>query len=93
MTRTFLTSPSRRIQATFWPLRSSPWWMRSSASRPRNGDASRLVTWAWSGAPSTYVGAGIDSMIVRNSGSRSGESGMPPFSGISSEARPTLAEA
>ena len=82
MTRTFLTSPSRRIHATFWPLRSSPWWMRSSASRPRNGDASRLVTWAWSGAPSTYVGAGIVSRIVRNSGSRSGESGMPPFSGF-----------
>ncbi len=67
--------------------------MRSSASRPRKADASRLVTWAWSGAPSTYVGAGIVSMIVLNIGSRSGLSGIPPFSGISSEARPVLAEA
>ena len=59
---------------------------------PRNGEASRLVTWACSGAPSSYVGAGIVSRMVRNSGSRSGESGMPPFSGCSSDARPALAD-
>ena len=35
--------------------------------------------------------AGIVSRIVRNSGSRSGESGMPPFSGMSVLARPALA--
>ena len=67
--------------------------MRSSASRPRNGEASRLVTWAWSGAPSSYVGAGMVSTIVRNSGSRSGESGIPPSAGTSREARPAFAEA
>ena len=27
VTRTFLTSPSRRIHATFWPLRRVPWWI------------------------------------------------------------------
>ncbi len=85
--------PSRRSHATFWPLRSVPWWTRTSASRPRNGEASRLVTWACSGAPSSYVGAGIVSRIVRKSGSRSGESGRVPLAGASSEARPALAEA
>ncbi len=93
VTRTFCLEPSRFIQATVWPLLSSPWWMRSRASRPRNGEASRLVTWACSGAPSAYVGAGMVSTIVRNSGSRSGESGIPPLSGTSSEARPAFADA
>ena len=89
---TFLTVPSRLIQATLLALAAGvPSWTRTSARRPRNGEASRLVTWACSGAPSVYVGAGIVSRIVRNSGSRSGESGMPPFSGISSDARPALA--
>ena len=45
--------------------------------------ASRLVTCACSGAPSSYAGAGMVSRMVRNSGSRSGESGRPPFSGSS----------
>ena len=93
MILTFLTVPSRFIHATVWPFFRSPSWTRTSASRPRNGEASRLVTCACSGAPSAYVGAGIVSRIVRNSGSRSGESGMPPFSGISREARPAFAEA
>ena len=63
------------IQATVWPFFRVPSWTRTSARRPRNGEASRLVTWACSGAPSVYVGAGIVSRIVLNSGSRSGESG------------------
>ena len=71
-----LLRPVAPSQATFWPLRMVPWWTRHSASRPRNGDASRFVTWAWSGAPSTYSGAGTVSMMVRNSGSRSGASGI-----------------
>ncbi len=49
---TFLTSPLRRIQATVWPFLRMPSWIRTRARRPRNGDASRLVTWACSGAPS-----------------------------------------
>ena len=36
--------------------------MRHSARRPRYGEASRLVTCACSGAPSSYVGAGIVSL-------------------------------
>ena len=90
---TFWVVPSRFIQATVWPFFSSPSWTRTSASRPRNGLASRLVTWAWSGAPSVYCGAGIVSMIVLKSGSRSSLSGRPPFSGISTDARPAFADA
>ena len=88
---TFCLLPSVFIQATFWFFFISPWRTRHSASRPRNGLASRLVTCAWSGAPSSYTGAGMVSRIVLNSGSRSGESGMPPFSGSSREARPARA--
>ena len=40
-----------------------------------------------------YVGAGIVSRIVRNSGSRSVPSGSCPFSGFSSDAIPALPEA
>ena len=90
---TFLTEPSRFIQATFWPFFRVPLWMRSSASRPRNGEASRLVTWACSGAPSSYVGAGMVSRIVLNSGSRSAPSGSSPFSGCSRLATPARPEA
>ena len=50
---TFLTVPSWVHQATCWPLLSSPFLMRSSARRPRNGEASRLVTWACSGISSS----------------------------------------
>ena len=53
VTRALCTSPSRRTHATVCPLRSVPAWMRSSASLPRNGDASRFVTCAWSGASSS----------------------------------------
>ena len=77
-----------------WPFFRLPWWMRSSARRPRNGDASRLVTCACSGAPSTYVGAGMVSMIVRTSGSRSVLSaGSVPSSGLVRLATPALPEA
>ena len=90
--RTFLTRAVALHPGHVLALACSvPWWTRTSASRPRNGEASRLVTWACSGAPSSYVGAGIVSRIVLNSGSRSGESGRPPFSGTSSDARPALA--
>ena len=91
--RTFLTSPSRRIQATVWPFFSVPWCTRTSASRPRNGEASRLVTWACSGAPSSYVGAGIVSRIVLNSGSRLSPSGIEAFSGAVRLAMPARPEA
>ena len=52
-----------------------------------------MVTCACSGAPSVYSGAGTDSMIVWNSGTRLSLSGMPPSVGCSSDARPALAEA
>lgn len=45
--------PSRLHQATAWLRFSSPATIRHSASRPRYGEESRLVTWACSGAPST----------------------------------------
>ena len=88
---TFCLVPSVFIQATFWLFLSSPSRTRTSASRPRNGEASRLVTWACSGAPGVYVGAGIVSRMVRKSGSRSGESGISPSPGISMDARPARA--
>ena len=88
-----LIEPSRRHQATCWPLRIVPLWTRSSASRPRKFEASRLVTCAWSGASESYEGAGIVVMIVRNSASRSSSSGRPPSAGRVSDARPALAEA
>ena len=66
------------IQATCWPLRMVPWWTRNRASRPRYSEASRLVTWACSGASSSYDGAGMASRMVAKSGSRSGPSGWPP---------------
>ncbi len=81
--RTFLVSPSRFIHATVWPFFRVPSCTRTSASRPRNGEESRLVTCACSGAPSVYVGAGIVSRIVWKSGSRSGESGSSPLAGWS----------
>ena len=80
---TFLTVAVALHPRDLLALAQVPWWTRTSASRPRNGEASRLVTCACSGAPSTYVGAGIVSRIVWNSGSRSGPSGRPPFSGCS----------
>ena len=46
--RTFLSSPLARAQATVWPFLRVPLKMRSRARRPRNGEASRLVTCAWS---------------------------------------------
>ena len=42
-----------RTQATVWPFLIVPLKTRSSARRPRNGDASRFVTSACSGASSS----------------------------------------
>ena len=44
-------APSARHHAIGAPLRSVPWRMRQSASRPTYGDASRFVTSACSGWP------------------------------------------
>ena len=49
---TFCWLPSLFIQATVWFFFSVPSCTRTSASRPRNGLASRLVTCACSGLPS-----------------------------------------
>ena len=49
---TFCCEPSRFIQATVWFFRRVPSCTRTSASRPRNGLASRLVTCACRGLPS-----------------------------------------
>ena len=46
--RTLFRVPSCRAQATVWPFFRVPLKMRSRARRPRNGEASRLVTWACS---------------------------------------------
>ena len=53
------TEPSCLHQATRWPFRISPSRTRHRAIRPRNGEASRLVTCACSGAPSLNMGAGM----------------------------------
>ncbi len=45
--------PSARHQAICWPRRIVPWRTRQSASRPTYGDASRFVTSACSGWPSS----------------------------------------
>ena len=50
------TVPSGLIQATCWPLRIVPSITRHMPIRPRNGEASMLVTCACSGAPGVYVG-------------------------------------
>ena len=50
--RTLVIVPSWRHQATVWPRFMVPSTMRHRASRPRYGEASRLVTCACSGAPS-----------------------------------------
>ena len=90
--RTRWVLPSVRHQATVWPLLIVPWRTRHSASRPRNGEASRLVTWAWSGGPP--AGAGMVSSSVRNSGSRLLlSSGTAPSAGWVSEAMPSRAQA
>ena len=53
LTLTFSIVPSARHQATWAPLTIVPWRTRHSARRPRYGDASRLVTSACSGWPSS----------------------------------------
>ena len=79
---TFSTVPSRFIHATWEPFLRVPSLTRTSARRPRNGEASRLVTWACSGAPSVYSGAGTASMIVWNSGIRFSLSGSAAVLGL-----------
>ena len=66
--RTSSMVPSARHHATVWPLRIVPWRTRHSARRPTYGDASRLVTSAWNGWPSSYSGAGMCSSSSSNSG-------------------------
>ena len=70
VTRAVCDVPSARHQATCAPLRSVPWWMRSSASRPTYGFASRFVTSACSGCSGSYDGGGIVASSVSNSGSQ-----------------------
>ena len=50
--------PSMRHHATCSPLRTRPLRTRHSASRPRYGDASRLVTSAWNGMTLVVLGRG-----------------------------------
>ena len=56
VTRAFEIVPSARHHAICAPLRSVPWRMRQSASRPTYGSASRFVTSACSGCSGSYVG-------------------------------------
>ena len=51
--------PSAWHQATGWPFLIVPLRTRQIARRPTYGEASRLVTCACSGWPSSYSGAGI----------------------------------
>ncbi len=69
--------PSTRHRSTLSPRLSTPLRMRQSARRPRYGEASRLVTSACRGWPSSYEGGGTVLKSVSNSGSRSspGKSG------------------
>ncbi len=92
--RTLEMEPSRLIQATVWPFFSSPCSTRSSAIRPRKLSASRLVTCAWSGAASSYWGAGtVSSRVVKNGSRLSLSAGTVPSSGLVSEATPSRAQA
>ncbi len=94
VTRTLDMVPSRLIHVTVWPLRSSPCSTRQSAIRPRKLSASRLVTWACSGAASSYSGAGTVDRIVEKNGSRlSLSAGTVPSSGLVSDATPSRAQA
>ncbi|MDP9613271.1 hypothetical protein JOF35_005609 [Streptomyces demainii] len=92
--RTLETVPSRLIHATVCPFFSSPCSTLSSAIRPRKLSASRLVTWAWSGAVASYSGAGTVCRRVEKNGSRlSLSAGTVPSSGLVSEATPSRAQA
>ena len=63
--------PSTRQRITVSPRLSTPLRTRQSASRPRYGEASRFVTSACSGWPSSYEGGGTVVKSISNSGSRS----------------------
>jgi hypothetical protein len=90
---TVLVLPSRRHQATCCPLRMPVVDTQQCETTQEGLEASRLVTCAWSGASSSYVGAGIVSKMVRKSGSRLSPSGSVPSPGASSAAMPALPEA
>ena len=92
--RTLDIVPSRRIQVTVWPLRSSPCRTRHSAIRPRKLSASRLVTCACSGADSSYSGAGtVERMVLKNGSRLVLSCGTVPSCGLVSEATPSRAQA
>ncbi len=78
--------PSARHHAICWPFLIVPLRTRQIASRPTYGEASRFVTWAWSGWPSSYSGAGIVSSSVSISGCS-----VVPGSVVVSEAQPARA--
>ena len=78
--------PSALHHAIVLPLRMMPLWMRQIARRPTNSEASRFVTWACSGMPAMYFGAGIVSTSRSSSGLR-----FSPGWSMSSVAVPALA--
>ena len=92
-TLTRSVEPSVLIQVTDCPFLITPSLTRQRASRPRNGDESKFVTCACSGAPSWYSGAGIAEKIVSNKTSKFSLFGMPPSAGRSRDALPALADA
>ncbi|WP_423202069.1 hypothetical protein, partial [Mycobacterium intracellulare] len=67
--------------------------MRIRASRPRNADASRLVTSACSGASGSPDGAGMCSISTSKSGSRFSPAGTSPSAGCSVLAMPARPDA
>ena len=86
----FSVVPSARHQATVSPLCRCPFTMRHSATRPRYGDESRLVTSACNGASGSNSGAGMRSISRSSSGLRVAPSGRPaPSAGRSSDALPS----
>ncbi len=91
LTRVIL--PPSCIHPTCWPRRITPARIRHSASRPRNGVASRLVTCACRGAFTSSAGGGTVSAMTSNSDSRPGSSGTSPSAGRVRLARPTRPEA
>ena len=90
---TFLTEPSRRIQATFWPLLQGA---LVDADQREPAEERRGVEVGDVGLQRRALGvdgAGMVSRIVLNSGSRSVPSGMVPFSGCTRLAMPARPEA
>ena len=92
MILTFCSEPSRRSHATVLALASAcprgPGTARAGRGTVRRRGWS---TWACSGAPSVYAGAGTVSMIVSNSGSRSAPSGIVAVGRLGQRCAPGLA--